>query len=385
MCSIGARPTVLPSNGKGTGMDTERYDTVVIGAGQAGLSAGYYLRRAGHRFVILDANLRVGDTWRHRYDSLRLFTPARAARLPGLRVPGSGAHMLTKDEMADYLESYAARFGLPVRLGTRVERVTRDGETFVVTTGDRQYEAVNIVVASGANQEPRMPVLAHELDPCIVQMHSSAYRNPSQLVDGGVLVVGTGNSGADIALELSTSHRTWLSGPDGGHIPFDVDSWISRHIATRIVVFVGRHVLTLRTPMGRKVRERYLTKGTGLIRVKPKQLAAAGVEWVPKTASVRDGMPVLEDGRALDVANVIWCTGFRHDLSWIDLPIFDDRGELVHERGVVPAAPGLAFVGLTFQYAVSSDVIPGVARDARYVMRHLADRRGVAEPAVATA
>jgi putative flavoprotein involved in K+ transport len=366
-------------------MDTERYDTVVIGGGQAGLSAGYYLRRAGHRFVILDANEHVGDTWRHRYDSLRLFTPARSARLPGARVPGPQAHMLTKDEMADYLESYAVRFALPVRLGTRVERITRDGETFVVITSDRRYEAVNVVVASGANQEPRVPVLARELDSGVVQMHSSAYRNPSQLVDGGVLVVGTGNSGADIALELSATHRTWLSGPDGGHIPFDVDSWISRHIATRIVVFVGRHVLTLRTPMGRKVRERYLTKGTGLIRVKPKQLAAAGVEWVSKTASVRDGTPVLEDGRALDVANVIWCTGFRHDLSWIDLPIFDDSGELMHERGVVPAVPGLAFVGLTFQFSAGSDVIPGVARDARYVVRHLADRQNVAEPIAAVA
>ena len=151
------------------------------------------------------------------------------------------------------------------------------------------------------------------------------------------------------------------------------------------MVFVGRHVLTLRTPMGRKARERYLTKGTGLIRVKPKQLPAAGVEWVPRTTSVRDGMPVLEDGRVLNVTNVIWCTGFRHDLSWIDLPIFDDRGELVHERGIVPDAPGLAFVGLTFQFSAGSDVIPGVARDARYVVRHLAARRGVAEPATAAA
>ncbi len=378
------RPSVLPTDGKGTEMETERYDTVVIGAGQAGLSAGYYLRRAGHRFVILDASERVGDTWRHRYDSLRLFTPARAAGLPGARVPAPGSHMLTKDEMADYLESYAIRFALPVTMKTRVERVTREGDAFVVTTHDRRYEAVNVVVASGAHQEPRVPALARELDAGIVQMHSSAYRNPSQLVDGGVLVVGTGNSGGDIALELSATHPTWLSGPDGGHIPFDVDSWISRHIATRIVVFVGRHVLTLRTPMGRKARERYLTKGTGLIRVKPKQLAAAGVEWVSRTTSVRDGMPVLEDGRALTVANVIWCTGFRHDLSWIELPIFDDRGELLHEQGIVPGAPGLVFVGLPFQYSAGSDVIPGVARDARYVVRHLA-RRGVAEPATAAA
>ena len=314
-------------------MQTQRYDTVVIGAGQAGLSAGYYLQKERRSFVLLDASERVGDAWRHRYDSLKLFTPARYVGLPGGRFPGSGDASPTKDEMADYLESYVDRFGLPVELETRVERVWREGDTYVVTAGSRRFEAANVIVASGAHREPRVPVIARELDPSIVQLHSSDYRNPSQLRDGAVLIVGAGNSGGDIALELVGTRPTWLSGPDRGHVPVDIDTWISRNAFVRVVVFAGRHVLTLRTPMGRRARDKASSQGDLLVRVKPKQLVAAGVQRVPKTTAIRDGKPVLEDGRVLDVANVIWSTGYRHDLSWIDLPIFGEDGKPTHERG----------------------------------------------------
>jgi putative flavoprotein involved in K+ transport len=356
------------------GMETQRYDTVVIGAGQAGLAAGYYLRKTGRSFVLLDAGTRVGDPWRNRYDSLKLFTPARYVGLPGGRFPGNGDATPTKDEMADYLESYAGRFALPVELGVRVERVWREGDTYVVATGSRRIEASNVIVASGAHREPRVPAIARDLDPSIVQLHSSDYRNPSQLRDGGVLIVGAGNSGADIALELVRTHPTVLSGPDRGHVPVDIDAWLSRKAFVRIVVFAGRHVLTLRTPMGRKARDKASSQGDLLVRVKPKQLLAAGVERVPKTTAIRDGKPVLEDGRVLDVANVIWSTGYRHDLSWIDLPIFGEDGKPMHERGVVTSEPGLAFVGLPFQFAAASDVLPGVGRDARYVVGRLRKR-----------
>ena len=355
-------------------MDTERFDAVVIGGAQAGLSAGYHLQKAGRSFVILDANDRVGDSWRGRYDSLRLFTPARYAGLPGMRFPASRISMPTKDQMGDYLEAYAARFELPVRTGIHVDRVWREGDRYMIAAGEHRFEAENLVVASGAHREARLPAFAHELDPAIVQLHSTEYRNPSQLRDGGVLIVGAGNSGADIAMELIRTHPTWLSGPERSHVPIDIDAGFPRHLMLPIVRFVGVHVLTLRTPIGRRAKAKFAAQGDPLVRVKPKQLIAAGVVRVPKTVAGRNGSPALEDGRVIDVANVIWCTGFRHDLSWIELPIFGEDGAPVHERGIVAAEPGLYFVGLPFQFAAASDVIPGVGRDAAYVVDQLVRR-----------
>ena len=352
----------------------ERFDTIIVGAGQAGLSAGSYLRKTGRSFVILDAHDRVGDNWRERYDSLRLFTPAYAVSLPGWPFPARGFTTPLKDEMADYLEAYATHLELPVRTGVRVDGIRREGDTYVVTAGGRRLEATDVIVASGAHREPRVPALARELDPSIVQLHSAEYRNPSQLRDGGVLVVGAGNSGADISLEVASTHPTWLAGRIPGSIPFDIDTGFSRHVAFRVVRFLFVHVLTLRTPMGRRKRKDAMSHGMALVRVKPRWLDAAGVRQVGKVVAVQDGLPVLEDGQVLDVANVIWCTGFRHDLSWIDLPIFDESGSPMHERGVVTSEPGLYFVGLPFQFALASDLIPGVARDARYVVKRLLER-----------
>jgi len=364
---------------------SERFDTVVVGAGQAGLSAGYHLKRAGRSFVILDANDRIGGSWRARYDSLKLFTPSWAVKLPGWRFPKASARYPTRDQMADFLEAYAARFDLPVRTGVDVQRIARDGDRYVLTLDDGRIEADHVIVASGADRDPRVPAFSRDLDPGIVQMHSSAFRNPSQLRDGGVLVVGAGNSGADISLDVVDTHPTWLSGPDRGHIPVSIDTWVAQNVVFRIIKFVGVHVLTLRTPFGRRARAKYASQGDMLVRVKPKQLVAAGIERVSKTVGVSGGLPMLEDGRALDVANVIWCTGFRHDLSWIDLPIFGEDGELLHERGVVGSEPGLYFVGLFFQYSAASNVIPGIPRDAKYVVEQLVerDRTGTAPETVA--
>ena len=366
-------------------METERFETIVIGGGQAGLSAGYELHQAGRSFVILDANERVGDAWRHRYDSLRLFTPARYSGLRGWRFPANGSATATKDEMADYLGAYAAQFSLPVRNGIRADGVRRDGDGYVVTAGARRFEAANVIIASGAHQEPRVPAFARELDPAILQLHSSEYRNPSQLRDGGVLVVGSGNSGADISMELAPLHSLWLSGPDRGHIPVDIDAGFNRHALFPVVRFIGVHVLTKRTPVGRKALAKSAGKGDPLVRVKPKQLVAAGVRRVPKTVGAQDGSPVLEDGQVLHVTNVIWCTGFRHDLSWVDVPIFGEDGAPVHERGVVTAEPGLYFVGLPFQFSAASDVLPGVGRDAAYVVHLLVRRTGRTSPSEAVA
>jgi len=354
----------------------ERVDTVVIGAGQAGLSVGYHLKRRGVPFVILDAGDRVGDVWRRRWDSLRLFTPAKFAGLDGLPYPAPPNDFPTKDAFADYLEAYARHFALPVRLGVRVERLSRQGEGFLVVAGGERYATRNVVVAMANYQRPRVPPFAGELAPEITQLHSVEYHNIDQLRPGGVLVVGAGNSGAEIALESSVDHPTLLAGRDTGHVPFRIDGLAGRLLLVRLVLRVAFHrVLTVATPIGRRVRAKVLHSGGALVRVKPRDLTAAGIERVDRVTGVRDGRPVLADGRVLDVANVVWCTGFHPGFSWIDLPVFGPDGEPRHERGLVPGQPGLFFVGLHFLYALSSTMIHGVGRDAARIADAVAARR----------
>ncbi|MGH8775957.1 MAG: flavin-containing monooxygenase [Jiangellaceae bacterium] len=343
----------------------------MIGAGQAGLAVGYHLAQRGRRFVILETNDRIGASWRNRWSSLRLFTPARYSGLPGWAFPGARWSYPTKDEVADYLEAYAARFELQVRAGVRVDCLLREADRYILTMGPRRLEADQVVVASGAYHSPFVPDFPSELDPSIVQLHSRECRDPSQLRDGGVLVVGAGNSGAEIAADVSSTHRTWISGRDTGHLPFHPGTVWDR-LFTPLIWFMGSRVLTLNTPIGRKVRPKALSMGHPLEQVQPHDLAAAGVQRVPRTAGVRDGFPVLDDGRVLHVSNVIWCTGFRPDFGWINRPAFDETGEPVHDRGVVRSEPGLYFVGRFFQHSLTSSLIGGVGEDAAYIARHLA-------------
>jgi len=346
----------------------ETYHTIVIGGGQAGLSVGYYLARQRRPFVILDAGQRVGDVWRRRWDSLRLFTPAMFDGLAGMKFPAPAFSFPTKDEMADYLEAYAQRFQLPVRTGVRVERLWRSGGRYLVEAGARRFEAEHVVVAMSSYQVPRVPVFASELRSDILQLHSSDYRNPNQLKPGGVLLIGAGNSGAEIAMELARRHPISMSGRDTGHVPFRIDGLVARLFLSRFLFRVVFHrLLTVDTPMGRRARQRMFIQGSPLIRVTPKQLLAAGVQRVPKVRGVVNGLPVLEDGRVLDVQNVIWSTGFRNGLSWIDLPIFEPNGEPRHQSGVALGEPGLYFVGLHFLHSLSSTMIHGLARDARRI------------------
>ena len=351
---------------------SEQVETVIIGGGQAGLSVGYLLAKEGRSFVILDAHERIGDSWRKRWDSLRVFTMARYNGLPGMAFPAPARSLPTKEEVADYLEAYAARFDLPVRSGVRADGVTKEGDRYIVTAGDR-FEADNVVVASGAYQTPRIPSFAGELDTSIVQMHSSEYRNPSQLHEGGVLVVGAGNSGAEIALEVSRGQQTWLAGRDTGEEPTRPGSLPDRLLMPTFWFIVTR-VLTVKTRIGRSVKRKFSNRGIPLGRVKRKDIRAAGIERVPRVKGVKDGLPLLDDGRVLDVANVIWCTGYVSDFSWIDLPIFNEHGLPEHERGVVGSAPGLYFVGLVFMYSLSSPLIGGVARDAEHIANHIVSR-----------
>ena len=378
----------VEQRGRPSAAGSERFETVIIGGGQAGLSVGYHLWRRDRPFVILDANERIGDSWRNRWDSLRLFTPARYSGLPGWPFPSPAWSFPTKDEMADYLEAYAARFDLPVRTGIRVEGLSGEAELYVVAAGDRRFEADNVVVASGAYQSPRIPAFAPELDPGIVQLHSSEYRDPSQLREGGVLVVGAANSGAEIALEVSKGHPTWLSGRHPGQEPLRPGDKLDR-LLLPVVWFMASRVLTVKTPLGRVVRRKFHAQGAThvglpLARVKPKDFIAAGIERVPRTAGARGGLPVLDDGRVLEVANVIWCTGFLPDFAWIDLPVFAENGGPEHDRGVVRSQPGLYFVGLVFLYALASSLVGGVGRDAAHIAKHIASREPNGRPAAHT-
>lgn len=361
----------------------ESFDVIVIGGGQSGLSVGYHLARAGLRFVILDAAERVGDAWRKRWDSLRLFTPARYDGLAGMPFPAPPNTFPTKDEFADYLESYAARFELPVRSGVRVERVTRrDDGRYRVVAGGRELDAAQVVVAMANYQQPKLPGFADQLDADIVQLHSGQYRDPSQLRDGPVLIVGAGNSGAEIARELSATHQVMVSGRSTGNLPFRIGGFLGRVLLARLLLRVIFHrVLTVKTRLGRKVYPKVTTGGGPLIRTRAKELAVAGVEWVGRTAGVRDGLPCLENGRALDVANVVWCTGFRPGFSWIELPIFDDDGKPRHHAGVVDGEPGFYFVGLHFLFSLSSGMIHGMSRDAARIAATIAARAHTMAPA----
>jgi putative flavoprotein involved in K+ transport len=364
-------------------LDNNEYiETVVIGGGQAGLAVGRELKRRKRSFVILDAQPRVGDAWRNRWDSLKLFTPARFDSLPGMRFPAPGGSFVTKDQMADYLEAYAHRFDLPVRAGTRVDGLGRAGTRFAISAGEHTVEADNVIVAMANLQRPRVPPFASELNPRIVQMHSSEYKSADQLPAGPVLVVGAGNSGADIAMDVAGTHPTWLAGKESGAVPFRIETFAGRHIFFRGFRFIGHHVLTVRTPIGRKIRPRFQSMATPLIRVKPRDLVRAGISRVGRIVEVHDGFPVTEEGDRLEVSSVIWCTGYRTGFSWIDLPILGDGQVPIHRQGVVLDQPGLYFVGLLFEYSATSETVTGVGRDARRVVKALRRPARVEAPAV---
>ena len=351
-----------------------QYSVIVIGAGQAGLATGYYLSKAGASFVILDASKRIGDQWRARWDSLRLFTTAKYDSLPGLPFPAPKHSFPTKDAMADYLQQYARHFHLPVRSGVRVDSLWREDDMYKVRCGDEIFEAEHVVVAMSTYQYPKIPPVSKELDKEIIQLHSSTYKNPAQLRPGSVLIVGAGNSGAEIAMELSKTHKVFMAGRHPGHVPFEITNLnTQRFIMPILFRFVFHRLLTTNTILGRKTRPKMITQGGLLIRQKPKQLLQAGVKSVPRVTGVKDGKPLLENGQVADVENVIWCTGFYPRFSWIDLPIFKDE-EPLQRRGVVTNEPGLYFVGLNFLFAFSSTMIQGVGRDAKYVVNVIKDR-----------
>lgn len=346
---------------------------VVIGAGQAGLATGYYLREAGLEFTIVADDERVGDSWRERWDSLRLFTPAFYNHLPGLPFPADNPDYLPeKDEVADYLEAYAQEFDLPLRLGTRVTRLDQTGEGFLLKTDGNPVEATHVVVATGAFRSPALPPVADEVPAEVYTCHSSEYSNPSQLQEGDVLVVGAGNSGTQIATEIANDGRrqVWLVGPDRGQLPrrlvgFDIYRWIGPTLLMLSRTFF----------LGRRLYENVADQGDPVFADEYEKMQDAGVERVPGyIVDMENGCPTTKGGDRFDVKNIVWCTGFKPDFSWIDADVFRDDGFPRHERGVVREMPGLYFVGLPWLHRLNSSLLGGVGRDAKYIANHIKTR-----------
>lgn len=360
----------------------KRFETIIIGGGQAGLAAGACLQQAssgrrGIDFIILDGQERIGDAWRKRWDSLKLFTPAEYSGLPGMPFPAPPGHLPTKDEMADYLVAYAERFDLPVQLETRVERLTRNGRFYRLHTNRGPYQAEHVIVATGAYQKQRIPPFADDLDPAIGQLSSTEYRNPEQLQAGDVLVVGAGNSGAEIALDVAESGRkVWLSGPNTGHMKRTI-------LGKGIFWWLWRTLFRVKVDswVGRRLRSKLLGGGAALLEIGEDELSAAGITRVGRTTGARNGRPVTDDGQTVDVATLIWATGFEPSFGWIERPVFDDDGYPIQRRGVVEDDPGLYFLGLPFLYRGNSSLVGGVGPDARHLAETVARRAAASRAA----
>jgi putative flavoprotein involved in K+ transport len=344
-------------------VDSNALDAIVIGAGQAGLATGYHLAQQGKCFVILEANSSLGDNWRQRWDSLRLFTPAQHSALPGLANPAARNTYPNKDEFADYLQKYADRFELPVRLDVRVTALSRSDDGFNVATTEGNMTARQVVIATGPNRLPRIPEFARDLDASIRQLHSSEYQNANSIPAGDVIIIGAGTSGAEIALELATAgHRTFISGRPTPHIP----NAVFKLVGGAYWAFVNS-VLTLSTPIGRKVAPKFHQRGAPLIRISMKELESAGVTRLPRLTGTLNGMPDFDGTSVQPPATLIWATGYRPDLSWLPSLTIGANGLPLTQRGVVDDIPGLYFVGLPFQYALTSGLVGGVGRDAAYI------------------
>jgi len=351
--------------------DERSVDTVVVGGGQAGLATGHHLARCGREFVILDANPSTGQSWRDRWDSLRLFTPAGYSHLPGMAFPTPTGSFPSKDDTADYIVAYADRFGLPIRHGVRIERLARDGDHYLLTAGVQSWRARHVVIATGAHTIPHIPSFAAQLDSSVAQLHSLHYRNPAQVGDGPVLVVGAGNSGAKIAVEIAASgHTVWLAGRDVGHIPTLGNPIYRLMQSITVDTAVRRRAVGYARAVG----------GDPLDRITRRQLRAAALHRTARVAGTRNGLPELADGQVLAPATVVWATGLRPDNAWIELPVLDAAGRVRHDRGVTDRS-GVFVVGQPFQSSLVSHLVGGVGIDAARIVEQIsATRRGTTGP-----
>jgi putative flavoprotein involved in K+ transport len=341
----------------------ERSEVVVVGGGQAGLAIGYFLSRQRRDFRILEAADEPAASWRERWDSLKLFTPARYDALPGLAFPGDPDRYPGRDEVVDYLTEYARHFDLPVEFGSRVRSIRRADRGYRVVLGNRTYEADQVVIAAGPFQTPRVPTIADRLAPEVLQFHSSAYRAPRSIGKEPVLVVGGGNTGFQIAEELSTSHEVHLSiGSRQTRLP-------QRILGRDLFWYLDRTGLIYKTTasrIGRRAAGRDTLIGSSRRSLRRRR----GVRLRGRTVSAAASTVIFDDGTSLDVGTVIWATGFGVDHSWIDAPVFDENGRLVHRRGVTASA-GLYFLGLTWQHTRGSALLGWVKDDAAYIANQI--------------
>jgi putative flavoprotein involved in K+ transport len=348
--------------------EVETVQAVIIGGGQAGLATAYELARLGVGLAVLEAGERIGDQWRGRWDSLRLFTPARYDGLPGSKFPAPAASFPGKDEMADYLERYARDGGLPVRTGVRALRLAQKGDSYLLETTRGEIAAQHVVVATGY-QRSKVPAFAADFNPAIHQLSAGEYRNPTQLI-GEVLVVGAGTSGVEIAIEAARAgHRTVLAGRGTGAIPS-----ITYAFNGRLFWFYANRIASVRTPMGRRMKPLVLAHGAPLIRIKMRDAIAAGVERAPRVVGIDQGLPVFDGGRQARPDTIVWCTGFVRDYSWIQMPVAGPDGFPRHSGGVAEGEPGLYFVGLPYQTRLASGLIGGVGEDAALVAKTINNR-----------
>jgi putative flavoprotein involved in K+ transport len=340
-----------------------RHEVVVVGGGQAGLAIGYFLAQQGRDFTILDAAKEPAAAWRERWDSLRLFTSARYDSLPGLAFPGDPDRYPTRNEVVDYLTDYARRFKLPVELDSRVRSVRHADGGYLVELDDRAYEADQVVIATGPFQVPRVPPIAERLDARVPQLHSTRYRNPEAISEGPVLVVGGGNTGYQIAEELSAAHEVHLSiGSRQTPLP--------QRILGRDLFWYLEATGLIRKTTASRVGRRMAGRDT-LIGSTPRALRRRhGVELQGRVVDAAGSTVTFGDGTTLDVGSVIWATGFELDHSWIDVPVFDAEGRLVHQRGVTES-PGLYFLGLTWQHTRGSALLGWVKDDAEHIAQHI--------------
>ena len=340
-----------------------RRDVVVVGAGQAGLAIGYFLAQQGRDFTILEAADEPAAAWRGRWDSLKLFTSARYDALSGLDFPGDPDRYPTRDEVADYLTDYERRFELPVERGSRVRSVRKAGEAYVVELDDRSYEAAQVVIATGPFQVPFVPAIAGQLDEGVVQLHSTAYRSPESVPEGRVLVVGGGNTGFQIAEELCASREVHLSiGTRQTPLP--------QKILGRDLFWYLDKTGLIRKPAGSRIGRRMQQREDTLIGSSRRAALRHGVQLQERAVDAAGSTVSFGDGTKLDVRSVIWATGFRLDHSWIDVPVFDDGGRVVHERGVT-SSPGLYFLGQLWQHTRGSALLGWVKDDAECLAQEI--------------
>jgi putative flavoprotein involved in K+ transport len=353
-----------------SGAAMERREVLVVGGGQAGLAVGYFLARQGRDFVILEAADKPAAAWRERWDSLKLFTSARYDALPGLAFPGAPDRYPSRDEVAAYLTEYARHFHLPVELGSHVRAIRKTDGRYLVELNDRTYEADQVVVATGPFQMPLVPPISEGLGAEVVQFHSTAYRSPQALPDGSVLVVGGGNTGYQIAEDLAGSHEVHLSiGSKQKPLP-------QRILGRDLFWYLDKTGLIRKSTTSRIGRRLQQNEDT-LIGSSPKRLRRQGVELHGRTIEASGTEVTFIDGTKLDVRAVIWATGFQADHSWIDVPVFDESGRVVHQRGLTESA-GLYFLGLPWQHTRGSALLGWVKDDAEHIAQQINERQRAA-------